>query len=143
MAVRPWNTIGCGGMVATMSARIMARAAAASPCSWASMNRRRTSCSAADSGAAVHWLRSRGSRSRSAARARCSALFTAAVLVARVSAASAAVQPRPAHSTSAARCRGGKAWMAVMKASSMVSRAIVADSGPPAWSGIWSSSASG
>jgi len=58
----------------------------------------------------------------SVARARCSALFTAAGLAWRICAVSAAEKASTSRSSSAARWRGGSSWMTVRKANWTLSR---------------------
>ena len=77
------------------------------------------------------------------ARARCSALFTEASLLSSMSATSAARKPSTSLSTSTARCRGGRCWTAVTKASAIASLASYRASGPSPASGSPSSSMSG
>jgi hypothetical protein len=50
-------------------------------------------------------------------------------------AASADLKPSTSRSTSTARCRGGRRWIAVMNASAIVSRASYRASGPATTSG--------
>ena len=63
------------------------------------------------------------------ARARCSALFTAATDVSSSSAISVACQRSTSARISAARCRGGRCCSAETNASRTVSRSIAASSG--------------
>jgi hypothetical protein len=63
------------------------------------------------------------------ARARCTALFAAATVVASNDAVSAADQPRTSRAISAARCRAGRTCSAARKTSSIVSRSTTWASG--------------
>src|SRR4029450_7496930 len=80
------------------------------------------------------------------ARARWSALFTAATLMSRSEALSAADQPRTSLAINTARCFGESSWIAAMYASSIVSLATTSASGSASgvvsvssWSGYgWS-----
>ena len=64
-----------------------------------------------------------GSRSFIVARARCSALFTAATLISSTAAVSFADQSSASRRIRTARWRGGRCWIAARNASSIVSRA--------------------
>ena len=78
----------------------------------------------------------------SVARARCNALFTAATLVPRVAAASAAGLFSTSHMISVARCLAGRCCSAVTNASRIVSLATAISAGSPC-SGTTLSSAIG
>ena len=77
------------------------------------------------------------------ARARWSALFTAATLVSSSAAHSAADQPSTSLEISTARCFGGRSWIVAMNASSIVSLATSSASGSSSLGAAPSSSLSG
>ena len=78
---------------------------------------------------ALQSARRAGRRSCIVARARCKALLVAAMLVSSRDAVSLAGHPRTSRAIRAARCRGGRAWRAARKASSIVSLSTKTASG--------------
>ena len=123
MASRPWHQCAYGGIENVTSSVSRRRIASTSPAPSASANRStssRTRSSPSDRMVAC-WLRA-GRRLSTAARARCSALFTEATVVSSVSATSRAEKPSTSRRTRTARCRAGRCWSAATKASSTDSR---------------------
>ena len=122
-----------------MSSRTRATAAAASARSWASMNPASSARSCSLGSPPDHSDGRPGNRSRSVARARCSALLAAATLVSSSDAVSAADQPSTSRSSRTARCRGGSSWMTARNVSSIVSLATTTASG---WASLGATSSS-
>ena len=141
MASRPWYSSVIGGIVNQASSVSSATTASMSLAANAVANRVATSRSRAERGSGA---RSRtGSRLAMVVLARCSALLTEASLLSSMSAASDARNPSTSLSTSTARCRGGRCWTAVTKASVIASLASYRASGLAPASGSPSSSTSG
>jgi hypothetical protein len=129
-ASRPSYHNGAGGNDTRTSARSSCASAAVSLRSSASTQRASSAPSSRVESATDHSARRSGSRSRKVARARCSALLTAATLKSSSPAVSLVDQPTTSRRISTARWPGGRCWIAAMNASSIVSRSITTASGP-------------
>ena len=143
IASGPSKRHGEGGMVIRTSWAAIATAASVSRRSWASMNCSSSSRSAAVGSRTDHSARRAGRCDCIVARARCSALLAAAMLVPSAEAVSLAGQPSTSRAISAARCLGGRTCNAARNASEIVSRSMTRASGCSSLGAAWSSSRSG